>query len=639
MVEAVEEKAIDTLPKLLVENYNAIGKKVAMRKKHLGIWHKYTWADCYRNIKHLALGLKTLGLERGDKVCIIGDNDPEWYWAELAVQAMGGVAVGMYIDAIPSEMEYIIGHSESSFAVAKDQEQVDKLLKIKDKLPNLKKIIYWEPKGMSSYIMDPSVMYLGDVMELGKKYEETNPDFFEESIKKGKGDELAVLCYTSGTTGSLPKGAMLSHDYLIKGCIRAFQVNPVYQDDEYVSFVPPAWVAEQLLGITSWLLWRMKVNFPEEPETVQENIREIGPQGILLGPRQWENLFSVVQMKINDTSAIKRLLYRACLIVGYKVADFELEKRRRPPLLWRLLYVIADWVCFRPIRDHLGLKKVRLGITGGSSLGPDIFRWFRAIGVNIKEMYGLTEINPVAAHYDILKAGTVGPPAPGVTIRISDEGEIIAKSGVIFQGYYKQPEETEKVVEKRWVKTGDAGVFEEEGHLIILDRVKAMLTLRGGQKYSPTYIENRLKFSPYIKDVMVVGGEEREFCFAIINIDFDNVGRWAEKNKISYTTYVDLSQKPEIYDLIQREVVRVNKALPPAAQLKSFALLPKEFDPDEGELTRTRKLRRAVLESKYGKLISAAYKGEAKVATEAQVTYKDGRKGSITTDINIRAVE
>jgi long-chain acyl-CoA synthetase len=347
----------------------------------------------------------------------------------------------------------------------------------------------------------------------------------------------------------------------------------------------------------------------------------------------------MVQMKINDTNVIKRLLYKLCLPIGYKIADFKLEQRKKPTLFWQFLYMIADWVCFRPIRDHLGLQKVRTGITGGSSLGPDIFRWFRAIGINIKEGYGLTEINPVAIHGDIVKAGTVGPPVPGVTVRISNEGEILVSSDAKFQGYYKQPEEAAKMVVDGWVKTGDAGTFDEDGHLIILDRVKDMLLLKEGQKFSPTYIENRLKFSPYVKDVMVIGGEEREYIFAIINIDFDNVGRWAERNKIPYTTYVDLSQKTEVYDLIQRDVERVNKTLPSGARVKKYALLHKEFDPDEGELTRTRKLRRSFLEDRYGNLINAAYEGQAKVTTEAQVTYRDGRRGSVTTDINIRTLE
>lgn len=627
----------NTLPKLLFENYERNPSRVAMRKKDFGIWNPYTWEDSYLNIKFFALGLKQLGFGAGEKISIVGDNDPEWYWAELAGQALGGASVGLYIDVIPSEVKYIVDHSDSTVAVAKDQEQVDKFLDVIEELPKLKKIIYWDPLGMRGYRENPLIISFSEVIALGKAYEEESPGSFEKRIQEGKGTDIATICYTSGTTG-LPKGALISHDFLIKGGRRFAQVNPHAPGDEYLSFVPLAWIAEQLFMV-AWLIWGTPINYPESPDTVQENIREIGPQFLLLGPRQWQGLVSMVQMKINDAVFFKRWLYRASMAIGYKRADFVFGRRRKVPWFWSLFYRLADWACLMHIRDHLGLRRTRTGLTGGSSLGPDVFRWFQAVGVNIKEAYGLTEVNPVAMHADWPKAGTVGPVVAGTKVRISDEGELLVTADPIFSGYYKQPGETANVVQDGWVKTGDAGVFDEDGHLIILDRVKDMLQLKGGEKYSPTYIENRLKFSPYIKDGMVVGGKEREFLFAIINIDFDNVGRWAEKNGYPYTTFVDLSQKREVYDLIHKDVERVNKDLPPGARVKRFSLLHKEFDPDEGELTKTRKLRRSFLEEKYDAMIRAAYGGLETVTTEAQVKYRDGRTAVVQTGIKIRDVE
>lgn len=637
VAKSVEEMKGDTLPKLLLENYKRRPSRIAMRRKDLGIWNPYSWEECYLNIKFFALGLQALGFHPGDKISIVGDNDPEWYWAELAAQALGGVSVGLYIDVIPPEVQYIVSHSDSSFAVAKDQEQVDKFLEVIDNLPKLKKIIYWDPKGMRSYRGNPMIASFEKVIETGKEMDQKSPGVFEGAISEGKGTDIAAICYTSGTTGK-PKGPLISHDFLVKGGRRFAKINPHEPGDEYLSFVPLAWIAEQLFMV-AWLIWGTPINYPESPDTVQENIREIGPQFLLLGPRQWQGLVSMVQMKINDAVFFKRWLYRLCMAVGYKRADYVYESRTKPPWIWSILYKLADWLCLMHIRDHLGLRRTRTGLTGGSSLGPDVFRWFQAIGVNIKEAYGLTEVNPVAMHADWPKPGTVGPVVPGTQVKVSDEGEVLVTSDPIFSGYYKQPDETAKVVQGGWVKTGDAGLFDEDGHLIILDRLKDMLRLKGGEKYSPTYIENRLKFSPYIKDGMVVGGKEREFLFAIINIDFNNVGRWAEKNGYPYTTFVDLSQKSEVYDLIQKDVERVNKDLPPGARVKRFSLLHKEFDPDEGELTKTRKLRRSFLEQKYEAMISAAYKGLDKVITEARVSYRDGRTATIQTEINIRDVE
>lgn len=639
-IEKMGNDTVNTFPKLLLKNYSEYGNTIAMRKKNFGIWNEYSWEDCYNNIKYFALGLVSLGLEIGDKVCIIGDNDPEWFWAEVAVIGVGGIAVGAYIDAIPSELEYIAGHAECSFAVAKDQEQVDKFLQIKDKLPKLLKVIYWDPKGMFDYSDNPIIIDFKDVEELGKKYEETYPDLFQKRVENGRGEDTALIAYTSGTTG-LPKGALISNEYLVNATMLHGTVAKLSATYNYLSFTPPAWMAEQLNGIGAWLYWRVKVSFPEEPETVNEDLRELGPDYVGLGPRQWESLISMVQVKINDTSALRRLIYNLSLPIGYKIADIRLTRMMNPTLFWGILYKLANWICFRPIRDSLGLTNAKLGTTAGSILGPDVFRWYRAIGVPLKEAYGLSEITPMTFHRgDVVRAGTVGQPMPYANIRISEEGEVLLKSDLTqFKGYYKAPDKTAEKLVGGWVKSGDAGFIDEEGNLVLWDRLEAMLKLSHGFRYSPTYVENRLKFSPYIKDAMVVGSTDTDYLFAIINIDFDNVGKWAEKNRISYTTFVDLSQKAEVYDLIQRDVEKVNKRLPSGVRVAKYSLLHKEFDADEGELTRTRKLKRSVLEQRYDNLIQAAYGGKPNIETEAEVKYRDGRVGKLMTAINIRTVE
>jgi len=628
--------AKDTLPKILMDNAETHPDALSMRKKEFGIWHPFTWAEVCERIKSIAQGLKSLGMEREDKVCIIGDNDPEWYWAELAVHCAGGVAVGFYIDAMASDIEFIANNSDSVFVFAKDQEQVDKFLEVRGRIPGVRRVIYWDTKGMSAYREDPWLMELSELMEAGRAFEREHPDFFDRSVEKGKETDLATLCYTSGTTG-LPKGVMISHEYLVKATVRLSAMNLPQQNDQFLSFVPPAWIAEQIM-IAGWLVFNTPANFPEEPETVMENIREIGPSSLLLGPMQWLGLVSMVQMKVFETGFLRRLLYHTCLNIGYRYADFKLLERRSPPLHWRMLYALANGFCLMHIRDSLGLSKTRAGLTGGSALGPDVFRWFLAVGVKIRDAYGLTEITPLTSHGEHVKPGTSGRPVPGVKVKISDDGEILACSDVIFSGYHKNPEATAAMLQDGWVKTGDCGTIDEDGHLIVYDRMKDMLPLKSGASYSPSYIQNRLKFSPYIKDAMIIGGADRDFLFAIVTIDFDNVGKWAEKKRISYTTFVDLSQKDDVYELVEQDIRRVNRTLPEHGKVGRFTNLHKEFDPDEGELTKTRKIRRGFLMERYGDLIHAAYGEKEKVTVEALVKYRDGRQGKVKTDLKIRTI-
>lgn len=629
---------MDTLPKLLKYNYENHGDSmVSMRVKQLGIWQEYTWQDYYEKVKYLSLGLVSLGLKRGDKVSILGDNKPQAYWAELATQAAGGVAVGIFTDCMPNEVKYFIEHSDSKFVVAGDQEQVDKLLQIKDELPLLTKVIYWDPKGVWNYD-DPILVSFNKVIELGKEHDKAHPGTFDVNIQQGNGNDIAVICYTSGTTG-LPKGAMLSHSTLIENETALSSVDSYRDGEQIVSFIPLAWVTDQYLGITGPLYSRLVANFPEKPETVQENIREIGAQILFWGPRNWESVSRLIQAKMIDTTAIKRFLYNLFLPVGYRVADFKMADEK-PDSLWRGLYFLAHWLVFRNLKDKVGLAKVRVAITAAAPISPDIIRYFQAIGVNIKQIYGGSEHGLVTAtRDDNIRPETTGPPSPGVDVRLSDDSEILIRGGCMFSGYYKNPVAFAESVKKGWYYTGDFGHIAEDGHLIVMDRMSDLRELSSGRKFSPQYAEIRLRFSPYIKDALTVGGGDKDYVTSIINIDLDNVGRWAEARRIPYTTFTDLSQKPEVLELIRKDIERINRSLPEWARIKKFANLHREFDADEAELTRTRKIKRTFVEERYKELIDALYSGAGEMAVEAPITYRDGRKGTIKTAIKVNSLE
>jgi len=635
---------LDTLPKNLLAAYEKYGdSKVAMRQKDLGIWRSYSWEDSYKQVESLCLGLMEIGLERNDKVCIIGDNDPQYFWAQLAIQAAGGVAVGIFTDSSPLEIKYIVDHSDSICVFAKDQEQCDKLLEIKDQLPRVIRVVYWEEKGLWNY-QEPWLISFRELQAAGNKGNLEQPGLFRQSIMQGQADDLAVFCYTSGTTG-VPKGAMITHANLIAGCDSAQQADPRLDSDEYLSFLPPAWITENVLGLTIHLRTGMLVNFPESPETVQENIREITPQAMLYSARLWENMMAMVQVKIADTSLINRFIYKLFMPVGYKVASIRYEKRTPVNVFLKLFYNIGKAALFQPLRDKLGLTRVKSAYSSGAALNPEVIRFFRAIGVNIKQLYGSTEAQVHTLHIgDDVRFETVGVPSPGQKIKISESGEILVSGGTVFQGYYKDIEGTRKAIivdgnGQRWFCTGDAGHIDNDGHLIYLDRMKEMITLSSGEKYSPQFLEGQLKFSPYIRDVMTVGGEDKAFVTALINIDFENVGRWAEKRGLPYTTFVDLSQKNEVYALIRQDVERVNGTLPEAANITKFVLLHKEFDADEGELTRTRKLRRNLLYERYMDMIAAMYGEGDKILVKAAIKYQDGREGTIETEVHVASME
>lgn len=639
MAEAVGglEAGPATLPQLLRRNRERWGPRVAFRDKEFGIWNEHTWSQVYEQVKGFSLGLASLGLTPGEKVAIIGDNEPHWYWAAYATYAARGVVVGLFTDAIPSEIEYILEHSEATFVVARDQEQVDKLLAVAAKLPRVRKIIWWYPRGMRAY-RDPILMSFQEVAELGRAHGEAHPGLFERLIDDGSEEDIANIYYTSGTTG-MPKGAMCTHQALIGSTLAILTLFRLAAEDHILCYLPPAWIGESFFGLIPHLLTGAVLHTLEEPETVMQDIREVTPALILGGARQWEGWVSIIQARIAEAGWIERALYRLFLPVGLKVAALRLAGKA-PGLLWKALYGIADAMVLRQVRAYLGLTRAKLPATAGTVLGPETFRFVHGLGILLRQVYGSTEGGMVTGHRTgEIRWGTVGPPLPGVQVQTASEGEILVRSPYLFSGYWKDPEATERAfTPEGWWRSGDAGRLDEQGHLVYLDRVSELGELRSGDRYAPQHIESGLRFCPYIRDAMVVGGKDREFLSAVVIIDFSNVGKWAERNRIPYTTYTDLSQRPEVGRLIQSEVERLNATLPAPVRVRRFVCLHKEFDPDEADLTRTRKLRRAALTRRYGELIEAIYQGEETCPVEATVTYQDGRQGVVSTAVRIHSL-
>jgi len=639
VVDMVERP--QTLPQYLYAHAQKHPDRVALRERIYGIWQEMTWRQFYEFVKHFALGLHELGLQPEDTVAIIGDNRPEWVIAELAAQSLGSKSVGIYQDSIPPEVEDIAVRADATFIVAEDQEQVDKVVEIWPSLEGkVRKVIYYDPKGLRGY-NQPYLMYFHDVVALGKAFEEKHPGWFEERLAQGKATDLAILSTTSGTTAR-PKLAMLTHKNLLSMAKNLMAVDPLEPDDEYVSFLPLAWIGEQMMTVASGLYIGFKINFPERPETVQHDLREIGPQVMFSPPRIWESLVSQVQVKIEDTTPLKRWFFNWALPIGYEMADTRFAKKK--PSLWlRIKYFLADWLVFQQIKDQLGLRHLKRAYTGGAALGPDVFRFFHALGVNLKQIYGQTEISGIAVlHRDgDIKFQTVGLPIPETEVKIDEEtGEILMRSPAVMVGYYKNPEATREAIdEEGWLHSGDAGYFDEDGHLIVIDRAKDVMTLADGTKFSPQFIENKLKFSPYIREAVVFGGGDLPYVTAFINIDFANVGKWAENRQLPYTTYTDLSQKPQVYALIKEHVRRVNQDLPPAARIQRFLLLHKELDADDAELTRTRKVRRRLIRQRYARLIEAMYGDAPTVEVETTIVYQDGTTATIRTDLRIERME
>lgn len=630
---------LDTLPKVLRHQALRLGdRRVAMRVKDRGIWQSYTWKDYFDRVRDLCLGMTALGLQREDTVCIIGENKPEWYWAELAAQSAGAVAIGIFTDCQAPEVKYFCSHSESKFVVAHDQEQVDKVLEVLEELSHVKKIIYWDPKGLWGYD-HPDLLSMDEVFEIGRKLREENPGRYDELVDQGSGADMAVICYTSGTTG-LPKGAVMGQRMLTEHGREWSEIDGWNRERfEYLSFVPGAWAVEQILGIAGGILTSMTVNFPEEPETVQENIREIGPDVLFFGARMWESVNSTVQARIIDSTPLRRWLFNRIMPVGLKLADRKIGQKPFRP--WhKLLSWIAYHGMFRSLRDRLGLSSAEVVYSAGGALSPEIVRFFLALGIEIKLFYGSTEMGIISVpRPGQIHPETSGVPMPWAEIKIADDGEILVKNKYLYMGYYKNPEATQAKIKNGYYCSGDFGHINEDGHLIVIDRMDDLKSLSSGRKFSPQYTEVRLRFSPFIKDAIVVGGEDRDFVTSLINIDLDNVGRFAESNHVAYTTFTDLSQKPEVIELIKGEIRKINRTVPEHARIRYFVNLHKEFDADEAELTRTRKLRRTFVEERYKDLITGLYSETNEITVEAQVTYRDGRQGVLRTSIKVTKVD
>jgi long-chain acyl-CoA synthetase len=625
----------DTFPKLLLRNAERFGQRTALREKNMGIWKPMSWSQYRDEVRDFSLGLSSLGVGRGDKVAILGDNRPSWVIAELAAQAAGSASVGIYQDSNLNEVAYVIDHCDAKLVMAEDQEQVDKILDMIDRLPKVKAVVYADPRGLRGY-KHPALKSFAEVQAAGRKLDSAQ---FERTVAAGSGEDLAIICYTSGTTG-FPKGAMLSFRNLLSMAHNLAEVDPRRSEDEFVSFLPLAWIGEQMMSLATALAIGFAVNFPEEPETAQENIREIGPHLLFGPPRFWEALTSRVQVKIMDTTPLKRLMYERLMPVGYRVSQFRLEGKP-VPAFWRALERLAWVLLFRALKDRLGMSRLRSASTGGAALGPDVFRFFHAIGVPLRQIYGQTEISGISCIHrgNDIRFHTVGVPIPGTEVRISERGEILSRSRAVFMGYYKNEEATREALHADgWLHSGDAGYFSEEGHLVVIDRLKDVLRLADGTQFSPQFIENRLKFSPYLKEAVVIG-KDRPFLTALLCIDRETVGKWAENRKLSYTTYTDLSAKREVYDLVQREVDTVNETLPKAARIRKFVLLYKELDADDEELTRTRKVRRTFVEQRYATIIAALYGDAEHIAIDTEIRFQDGKTARIQADLAVRRLE
>jgi long-chain acyl-CoA synthetase len=627
-----------TLPGLLKRNAREFGQdKMALREKEFGIWQSVSWQEYYERVRHLALGLLALGYEPGDKLSVIGDNRPEWLYSELAIQALGGAVVGIYPDSHPEQVQYIINHSDSVFIMVEDQEQTDKILNMIDDISIVKKVIVDDLKGMRRYD-HPLFIPFKQVLEMGREADGKDPGLFERLLDQVTEEDVAMILYTSGTTG-MPKGVMLTHRNMVRMIENFDQVDPAFPTDYHVSFLPLPWVGEQATAV-AWNLYKgVTINFPEKVETVSSDIRDIGPHLLLAPPRHWEKMCSDIQVKIQDAAWIKRFLYKHCMPVGYRMAEFRL-KGTRPGVLYTLLDKACYLLLFRSLKNYLGLTNLRNVYTGGAPIGPEVFNFFMALGINIKQLYGQTEVTGLAVGHrnESVKLNTVGSPMPEVELKISDVGEILIKGPIVFKGYYKNEEATRKTLDAEgWVHTGDEGILDEDGQLIMIDRQKDVMRLADGSKFSPQLIENKLKFSPYINEAMVVG-KDLPFIAALIIMDMANMGKWAENNKMTYTTFTDLSQKKEVYDLIAGEIGRINRSLPKIARVRRFVMMYKELDADDEELTRTRKLRRSFVAERYADLIDALYGAKKEIEVSSEIRYQDGTGFRMETRISVREV-
>jgi long-chain acyl-CoA synthetase len=630
----------DTFPKLLLHHAAVRGDRPACREKNYGIWVSSTWAQVRQEVEALACGLAAMGFRRGDKLAIIGDNRPRLYWAIAATQALGGIPVPVYQDSIADEMAFVLDHAEIRFAVAEDQEQVDKLLSVKERCPLLEIFVFDDARGMRHYPREFLHDY-AEVQQLGRAFAAENPGFLEGEIAKSRGSDAAIILYTSGTTGR-PKGVVLTYENLLVTAQNAGNFDGLREDDESLAYLPMAWIGEHIFSYGQAWSIGFCVSCPESGATVMTDLRELGPTYFFAPPRIFESILTQVMIRMEDAGWVKRRLFHFFMDVARRVGPAILDKQS-VRLADRALYALGRWLVYEPLKNTLGFTRIRLAYTAGEAIGPDLFVFYRSLGINLKQLYGMTEssvficIQPDGQ----VKPDTVGIPIDEVEVRIADSGEVLFRSPGAFDHYFKSPEATAET--KRpdgWVLTGDAGFFDADGHLKIIDRAKDVGRLDDGTLFAPKYIENKLKFFPFVKEA-VAFGHGRPSAAAFINIDLEAVGNWAEKRNIAYGSYQELAALDGVYALIQECVEKVNRDLSKeptlaGSQIRRFLILHKELDADDGELTRTRKVRRRFIAERYGPLVDALYSGRSTGRIETEVTFEDGRKGMMKAELQIR---
>lgn len=634
------DDALDTFPRLLMHHARARGKRPAMREKDLGIWQTWTWSQVADEVCALASGLAELGVKRGDRVAIVGDNRPRLYWTMVASQALGAVPVPLYQDAVAQEMVFVLQDCGACVAVVEDQEQVDKLLEIREQCPSLGHVLYDDPRGLRHYTQ-PFLHGVDEVLAMGRIHNKNQPDFIAQECALGRTDDVSVMLYTSGTTGK-PKGVCQTHRAFIAAGRGGCGFDRLTDGDEMLSYLPMAWVGDHLFSVAQALVSGMTVNCPESGDTVMTDMREIGPTYYFAPPRVFENLLTQVMIRMEDAGRLKRVMFHYFMDVA-KRCGAEILDGRPVPAGDRLLYELGRWLVYGPLKNVLGMSRIRVAYTAGAAIGPDLFRFYRSIGINLKQLYGQTETCAyVCLQPDHgIKLDSVGLPAPGVEIKIAASGEILVKGPMLLKEYYQRPDATaESISADGYFMTGDAGFIDHDGHLKIIDRAKDVGKLRGGAMFAPNYIENKLKFFPHIKEA-VCFGHDRDMVCAFINIDVGAVGNWAERRGLPYSGYTDLAGKAEVYALIQECIEKVNADLAAdemvaGTQVHRFLVLHKELDPDDDELTRTRKVRRGFIAEKYAVLVDALYGGKAVQFIETEVKFEDGRKGKVAADLAIR---
>ena len=629
-----------TIPQLLRWRVKETGDKVALREKDFGYWNNFTWDDYYEHVRKVALGLEKIGLQKEEVVILIGDNIPEMLFVALGTQSIGAISAAIYQTTMPEEIAQLLDYLGATVVFCNDQEQVDKIVEVRDRVPGVRKVIYEDPRGMRGYQNDDWFMFIEDLYRLGEAAHEKDAGRFESMVDQGAPDDVCHLCLTSGTTG-LSKGTMLTHKNYINMGLQLIEADHLENTDEYLSFLPFAWIGEQMNSFGVAMASGITINFPESVETAMEDLKEIGPHFMFGAPRIYETIRSQIWLKIDESYWLNRSVYKKFIKIGEKAARYRMSGDKMPASL-KFLAWLGHLVLFRPLINQIGLLRLRRAYTGGAALGPELFTFYQAIGVNLKQIYGQTEIVGIAyMHRDgDVRPDTVGKPLPGTECRISEEGEILSRSLSVTPGYYNLPEKTAELLEGGWLHSGDAGYIDDNGHLVVIDRVADVMHNKDGEMFSPMFLENKLKFSPYIKEA-VIFGNKREFVSALVNIDPIVVGKWAEDRGISYTTFMDLSGKPEVAKLVHQEVIGVNqRAEKEHFKIRRYAILYKLLDVDDGELTKTGKIRRKFVREKYEHLYEALYdEGVTEKEVEAFFQYQDGQSTTVKTTIRFYTVE